>query len=311
MINFVKTKTIWFVLSGFFVVASIGTLFAWGLKFGIDFTGGTLLEVTLQEASIASQGEGAEQIKATIENITQGETKIFTGVVIQPTGEKDVIIKMRHVSNEERQQVLDALGEAYGAVTEKRFETIGPSIGKELQRKSLQAIVLVLAAIILYISWAFRKVSSGPVPSWAYGVSAIIALIHDVLIVIGMMSVLGYFFSVEVDSLFITAILTVLGFSVHDTIVVYDRIREQLKKNAGRAFDTVINASINSTLLRSINTSLTTVIVLVALLLFGGDSLKYFVLALIVGIVSGTYSSICIASPLLLYWQKLLRRKFY
>src|SRR3990167_7390278 len=300
MINFVRTKIIWFTLSGILVIASVGALFVWGLKLGIDFTGGTLIEVTFQDATFPSQGEAAENIKTTIENIQNEKAeKIFTGVVVQPSGEKDAVIKLRYVSNDERQQVLDVLGKKYGSVTEKRFETIGPSIGKELQRKSLQAILLVLVAIIIYISWAFRKVSSGPVPSWAYGVSAILALIHDVLIVIGMMSALGYFLGVEIDSLFITAILTVLGFSVHDTIVVYDRIREQLRKNLASPFHEIINASIHSTFLRSINTSLTTVIVLVALLFFGGATLKYFLLALIVGIISGTYSSICIASPLL------------
>ncbi|PIW37451.1 MAG: protein translocase subunit SecF, partial [Candidatus Kerfeldbacteria bacterium CG15_BIG_FIL_POST_REV_8_21_14_020_45_12] len=165
-----------------------------------------------------------------------------------------------------------------------------------------------LIAIILYISYAFRKVTNGPVPSWVFGIGAIVALIHDILVVVGVFVILGKFAGVQIDSLFVTALLTILGFSVHDTIVVYDRVREGLKDRAKKTFKEIVNESINTTLARSLNTSISTLLVLLALYLFGGASIQYFVLALIIGIISGTYSSIFIASPLLLLGQRLLKR---
>jgi preprotein translocase subunit SecF len=201
------------------------------------------------------------------------------------------------------------LQEKFGSINEVRFDSIGPVIGKELQRKAVIAIILVLAGIIVYLAYAFRKITGGLVSSWAFGVNAILALIHDVLITIGFFAILGYFFKVEIDTLFVTALLTVIGFSVHDTIVVFDRIREGLKKHYGEVFENIVNNSINETIVRSINTSFTTLLVLVALYIFGGETIRYFALALIFGIIVGTYSSIFVASPLLLIWYNIRRKR--
>ena len=183
-----------------------------------------------------------------------------------------------------------------------RFDSVGPVVGQELKSKAWQAIVLASICIILYIAWAFRKVSR-PVSSWKFGVTAVVTLLHDVLVVFGVFVILGELAQVEMDALFITALLTILGFSVHDTIVVFDRIRENLTRSYSDNFESCVNDSLNQTLARSINTSLTTLLVLLAILFFGGDSIKYFVLALILGIFIGTYSSIFVASQLLLVWH--------
>ena len=207
-------------------------------------------------------------------------------------------------------------------ITEEVFESIGPTIGNELKQKSIQAVGAVLIAIILYIAWAFRKVSE-PVASWKYGVAAVAALLHDVVIPTGIFVLLGEFFDVEIDILYITAILTMLGFSVHDTILVFDRTRENLARGHYRispparggdkegvgGFEEIVNISVNQTIRRSINTSATAFLALLSIYLFGGETVKYFVLALMLGIVFGTYSSIFIASPLLVVWEKWSRRR--
>lgn len=185
----------------------------------------------------------------------------------------------------------------YKTFEELKFESVGPIIGNELKQKSIFAVVIVLLAIIAYIAYAFRQVSY-PVASWKYGLCAIIALTHNLLIIVGLFSVLGHFWGIQIDAYFITAILTLLGFSIHDTIVTFDRTRENLRRRQDQTFPNLVNISINETLVRSINTSLT-LFVLLAILLFGGDSVRYFVLALFIGIIVGTYSSIFIASPLL------------
>ena len=191
-------------------------------------------------------------------------------------------------------------------IEELRFDSVGPTIGQELKNKSVTAFIIVLIAIVLYIAWAFRKVSK-PVASWKYGLSAIIALFHDVIIVLGVFAVLGEFYGVEINSAFVAAILTVLGYSVNDTIVVFDRVRENLPKSDDD-FEGTVNTSVNNTITRSINTSVTTLIVLLSILIFGGSSIKDFVLALSIGVFIGTYSSIFLASPVLVLWEKMLRR---
>ena len=190
---------------------------------------------------------------------------------------------------------------------ERRFSSIGPTIGAELKQKSVKAIIIVLLGISLYIAWAFRKVSQ-PISSWRYGVVTLIALFHDLVIPIGLFAYLGHFYGVEVGANFITALLVILGFSVHDTIVVFDRIRENLKRYSHLSFMPLVNQSIRETLVRSLNTSLTVLVTLSALYIFGGENLKYFVLALIVGIFSGTYSSVFIAAPLLITWLTFLKK---
>ena len=190
-----------------------------------------------------------------------------------------------------------------GDFTETEYTSIGPVIGQELEKSAFWQLLFVSLGIIFYIGYAFRKVTK-PVTSWRFGGAAVIALFHDLLFVLGVFSILGHFWGVEVDSLFVTAMLTVLGFSVHDTIVVFDRIRENLRLYPGHSIDYVVNHSIAQTLVRSLNTSLTVLFVLLSLLLFGGDTIKYFVLTLFIGIIVGTYSSIFIASPVLVLWQK-------
>ncbi|MCX6779510.1 MAG: protein translocase subunit SecF, partial [Candidatus Magasanikbacteria bacterium] len=233
--------------------------------------------------------------------------------VIIPTGDKGAIIKMKLIDEAKHQQVFSALKELSGSaevdsVKEKRFEMIGPTVSSDLRTKSFLAIVFVLLAIVAYIALAFRKVSR-PVSSWKFGVAAVLALLHDVIIPVGVFSALGHFMGIEVDTLFVTALLTVLGFSVHDTIVVFDRIRENLLKFPRENFDEIVNRSINQTFVRSINTSLTVLLVLLATFFFGGESVRYFVLALIVGVFFGTYSSIFIASPILVIWNRFSSKK--
>lgn len=293
--DFIRWRAIWYTLSGILVAVSIASIAVWGLRLGIDFTGGSLLEVEFSET------------RPEIDKIQQSlaPLKLEGGLFIQPSGEKGVILRFGHVDEIKHQQMIRQLGEAGGGqVSELRFETIGPTIGKELQQRSLWALIVALVFIVIYIAWAFRKVSR-PVASWKYGLTAIIALAHDAIITVGAFSLLGHFMGVEVDSLFVSALLTVIGFSVHDTIVVFDRTRENLFRHHLQPFAAIVNKSINETIVRSINTSLTTVLVLSALFLFGGDSVKYFSLALIIGIVVGTYSSIFLASPLLVEWYNL------
>ena len=191
-------------------------------------------------------------------------------------------------------------------VEELRFEAVGPSIGKELANNARTSIIIVILSIIAYVAWAFRHVSR-PVASWKYGLAAVIALVHDVIIVIGVFSVLGHFYGIEVNSAFVAALLTVLGYSVNDTIVVFDRVRERLPKSTEN-FEGTINTSLNQTIVRSINTSLTVLFALLAIIIYGGESIRYFALALFIGIFFGTYSSIFLASPLLLWFEKLKKK---
>ncbi len=214
---------------------------------------------------------------------------------------------MKNGASTGKQKILTDLG-GFEQIEEKRFESVGPVIGQELRSRSLWAIVVVLLMIILYIAYAFRKVSR-PVASWRYGLAAIIALIHDVTIPAGFFAVLGHYLGVEVGLLFVTALLTILGFSVHDTIVVFDRIRENLRKGVAGDFENTVEVSINQTISRSINTSLTVILTLLAVYLFGGETTKYFALTLIIGVFFGTYSSIFIASPLLVSWERYRQKR--
>ena len=238
----------------------------------------------------------------------------FGPVSVTPLGDKSLMLRLKELSVPDHTKLINKVNSSFGGegdsqqeIREERFTSIGPTIGAELRQKAIWAIGAVLAAIVCYIAWAFRRVSK-PVTSWQYGLTAIIALCHDVFIPIGIFTIMGHFWNIEIDTLFITAILTVLGFSVHDTIVVFDRIRENLLKS-NDLFPAVINRSVNETIARSINTSLTTLIVLTMTLVFGGASIRYFVLTLIIGIIFGTYSSIFIASPLLVTWQNIRHRR--
>ena len=221
---------------------------------------------------------------------------------------KSIFIRTSPMDQSQNNKFVSILSEKFKDVKEQEFETIGPVIGQETTWNALKAVGIASILIIFYITWSFRQVPK-PASSFKFGICAIIALIHDVLIVVGSFAIFGHFLGVEVDSLFVTAILTIIGFSVHDTIVVFDRIRENLKKMGGADFSKTFNESIMQTIDRSLNTSLTVFLVLVALLLFGGESIRWFVVALLIGITVGTYSSIFIASPLLVVWEAWDRKR--
>ncbi len=260
----------------------------------------------MSEMSFVGARPEAQAVQEALAPLNLGEVKV------QPAGDKDMYLRFKEVDEATHQEIIKTINQKFTVegqpVVEKRFESIGPIIGKELQQKSWSAIFLAVVAIIAYIAYAFRKVSK-PVASWKYGVSAVIALIHDIVIVTGIFSILGHFAGVEIDSLFITALLTILGFSVHDTIVVFDRTRENLSRHYSSDFGQVVDDSVNQTIARSINTSLTTILVLFALYFFGGQSINNFVLALIIGILFGTYSSIFVASAIVVDWNIFDRKR--
>lgn len=291
MIYIVRRRKIWFAISAFLVGASVFALIFWGLNLGIDFTGGSLLEVKFSDVR-----PSIEEIQSIASDQDLGE------VLIQPIGDKNIVLRMKSASEEEHQKLFSAISEKYQDVSEERFDSIGPVIGEELQKKSLMTIVLVIIAIALYIAFAFRKVSY-PIQSWKYGAITLLALFHDVIIPLGVFAVLGKFLHIEIGSAFVAAILTVLGYSVNDTIVVFDRVRENLMRGGGE-FEGLVEKSVNETLGRSINTTLTTLFVLFAVFFFGGETIKIFALALIVGVAAGAYSSIFVASPLLVSWYR-------
>ncbi|HRH32722.1 MAG TPA: protein translocase subunit SecF [bacterium] len=304
MYQIIAKNKIWLSISGILVATSIVMMIVWGLKLGIDFTGGSLLEVNFN---------GNRPTVTEVEN-KLADVKLQS-LTVQPVEETGMILRFQQTSEDVHQSVLKKLHEFNTpsgdknlppSVEELRFEAVGPSIGQELQKKAVSATILVLLAISLYIAWAFRKVSR-PVASWKYGMATIISLLHDVLIVLGFFAYLGHFYNVEVNTSFVAAVLTVLGFSVHDTIVVFDRIRENLPRSNDN-FAGTVNTSLNQTLTRSINTSLTVLLVLLAITVMGGASIHNFALALLIGIFFGTYSSIFLASPLLVVFENLRRK---
>lgn len=297
MYKIIQKRKIWLSISGLLVALSLAAIIAWGLNLGIDFTGGSLLEVDFESARLSTV-----EIQENLKDLELGS------LIIQPSGDNGIILRFQDISEEKHQLVLEKLNAMNGEnqVDELRFDSVGPSIGQELKRKSVLAIIIVLIAIVLYIAWTFRKVSK-PVASWKYGLTAIIALFHDVIITVGIFAVLGKFFGVEINTAFVAAILTVLGYSVNDTIVVFDRVRENLPKSE-EDFEGTINTSVNQTITRSINTSITTLFVLLSIVFFGGSTIRDFVLALSIGVFVGTYSSIFLASPILVVWEKIKNR---
>lgn len=292
----VKYRKIWYTFSTLLVLASLFSIFYFGLNFGVDFTGGRILEIEYQQSR--------PEISLIEEKISELN---LDSVSIQSMGEKGLIIRLKNINEEEHQALLKRLS-LTGSFEEIHSYFAESVIVSEFRQKSWMAIILAVVMIILYISFVFRKVSK-PVSSFKYGLMAVVALIHDVTAPIGVFAVLGKYFGVQIDILFVTAILTVLGFSVHDTIVVFDRIRENLRKNIGKDFEETVGLSINQTIVRSINTSLTVIFVLLALFFFGGETVKYFSLALVIGVFFGTYSSIFLASPLLVTLYKFQNRK--
>ncbi|MCL4418757.1 protein translocase subunit SecF [Patescibacteria group bacterium] len=292
MIDIIGKKYWYFALSLIVVIPGLVALLLFGLNLSIDFTGGSRITVSLPNRV---EKQTTEKIKGLL-------TKENLRVSVIETSDKSVFIRTNPMSQNQDNKFIDSLSREFKGAKQVQFETIGPTIGKETTANALKAVVFASILIILYITWSFRSVPK-PASSFRFGVCAIVALIHDVLVIVGIFAILGHFFKVEVDSLFVTAILTVIGFSVHDTIVVFDRIRENLRRESG-SFSKIVNDSILQTLDRSLNTSLTVLLVLFALLLFGGESIRWFVVALLIGITSGTYSSIFNASPILVVWHQ-------
>lgn len=299
--NIIQKRGIWLAISGALFVAAVASLFLWGLKFGIDFTGGSLLQVRF-----SGQQPTVVEVQTALADKSVGN---LGDLVVQPTGLTDYTIRFQESTEAAHQAVITALDklakskDKKDTVEEMQFDAVGPSIGQELKTKSATGIFWVLLFIVLYISFVFRKVSK-PVASWKYGIAALVALAHDAIITLGVFAVLGKFFNIEINTPFVAAVLTVIGYSVHDTIVVFDRIRENLPKSTSD-FEGTVNISLNQTLVRSINTSLTVLLTLLAVTLFGGVSIRSFALALTIGIFIGTYSSIFVASPILVVWEKL------
>lgn len=297
MIDIIGKKYWYLALSAVIIIPGLVSFVLFGLKLGIDFSGGTLLEYRFADDAKV----GTMALRETIKQKTEVAS-------ITKTQEGTYLVRTKPIDQAEVEQIKGNLATKFGQTEQVRFETVGPTISQELTQKAIIALAVALLAIVVYIAWAFREVPP-PAASWRFGVCAIFALFHDVLVVVGVFSLLGHFWGVEVDSLFVTALLTVVGFSVHDTIVVFDRIRENLRKFYGSPFAEIANISILQTLARSLSTSLTVILVLSALILFGGTSIKWFVAALLIGIISGTYSSIFNATPLLVIWQEKITKK--
>ncbi len=295
MLNIIKHYKFWFSVSAVLFIAGVISLSIYGLRPGLDFTGGSLAQISFKN-------------QPNIQEIKNEVSKVVDNAAVQTAGENDVIIKTKALEKDQLDKIYAGIKASQGEFVEKSYNLIGPLVSKELVWKAIWQLVLVSLGIVFYIAYAFRKITK-PITSWKFGWAAIIALLHDLVIVLGLFSILGHFAHVEVDTMFVTALLTVLGFSVHDTIVVFDRIRENLRTEAGQPIEQIVNHSINQTIVRSLNTSLTVLFVLLSLLLFGGATIKYFVLALFVGVIAGTYSSIFIASPLLVIWEKWQHRR--
>lgn len=339
-LNIIGRRHFWFAFSGVILAISIFSAPLLGLKLGMDFTGGSLLEIKFTQEISAAQIN--DVINETQNQLSQKTTSFLPYALaqnvqpsnvqpasIQPTensadlkkppidlgkavinssGPNTFIIKIKDISEENHALLLQKLKEKFGALEEIRFTTIGPTVGSTLKKKALQALGIAIIMIVLYIAFAFRNVPKHINP-WRFGACAIVALIHDVIIPFGAFVILGSFLGVELDILFITALLALIGYSINDTIVVFDRIRENLKhQKAGETFAEIANKSVNETLARSINTSLTTVLAILPLAFFGAESIKYFIIVLIIGIISGTYSSIFIASTMMVELHKRSRK---
>jgi len=289
--NFVKYRKIYFIFSGILILGSLICLVIFGLNPGIDFTGGSILEIEFKGARPSNP-----EIREKLNQFGLGE------ILIQPIGEKGVILRMKDISEETHQEILKKIKET-GELEERRFESIGPTIGRELKEKTKIVIILAFLSIVLYIALAFRKISR-PIASWKYGIASLICLFNDVFIPLGIFSILGKFYGVQITIPIICALLTVIGYSINNVVVVYDRIRENLLRAKGEVFEKTVDFAINQTLTRQINTALTTLFPLIAIFFLGGETLKYFALTLILGITDGTYSSIFLASPILVSWLK-------
>lgn len=285
--NFMKWRWLYFLISLLVIVPGFISLIIFGLKPAIDFTGGSLLEINFIEIT--------ENQELSVASLEESLDEVYELSSIQQSGENRVVLKGKHITNDLKNQALTILTNEYGEIIEERFEAVGPSLGKELLTKTLTGVIIAASLIMIYVWIQFSELK--------YGVSAILAMFHDSLILLGIFSLLGYFYGIEVDMLFVTALLTTLSFSVHDTIVVYDRIRELRGKYPRYSLVSLVNNAVTETLSRSINNSVTIIIMLAALAALGGDTIRWFAVALLIGAITGTYSSTFTAAPLLLLWE--------
>ncbi|PIS39422.1 MAG: protein translocase subunit SecF [Candidatus Nealsonbacteria bacterium CG08_land_8_20_14_0_20_38_20] len=298
MIPFLKYRKIYFVFSGILILGSLVSLIIFGLKPGIDFTGGSILELEFKDARPSNQ-----EIRERLANLPLGE------VILQPAGEKGLLLRMKDISEDVHQELLSRLNEKWG-LEQKQFELIGSTIGQELKQKTKIVIILAILSMFSYIAIAFSGVPR-PIRSWQAGAITIFILFHDVLIPLAVFSLLGKFYGIQITIPVTVALLTVVGYAINNVVVVFDRVRENLFKVSRRGFvetfEEALNSAVNQTLSRQINTSLTTLFPLIFMFFLGGETIKYFALALILGIVTGFYSSIFLATPILislLKWRK-------
>ena len=293
-IDFVSKRKIWYALSLAMLIPGIIFFMMGGLKLGLDFTGGALFELAFEKPPTVSA------VRETLQtSLPEKFSDAQVAALQDDSGQAIISVKSKPIDNLEQVKVFDALKKNHGTFQQVRVEVVGPSVGGELTQKAILSTIVVMGMIVLYISIRF---------SFDYAATGIIALAHDVMIVVGIFAMLGHFFGIEVDSLFVTAILTVAGFSIHDTIVTFDRVRENAgDMGRGKIFAEVANDSINQTLARSINTSLTVMFPLFTLTFFGGVTIKYFAMAMLIGIICGVYSSIFVASPLLVDWRAITK----
>ncbi len=292
MTKLASKRHLWYLISLLVIVPGLVSLILFGVRPGIDFTGGTLWEIQFAAPTTS------DQIEAVLAE------NGYDNTLIQRTGvstDNDFLIRMPELTEgSERKDVIEAaLTDRLGPFDEREFSTVGGAVSTEIRNRAILAVALASIAILLYMAYAFRNTQN----PFLYGICALVAMLHDVLVVVGIFSILGVVAGVEIDALFVTAMLTVIGFSVHDSIVVFDRIRENLARRVDASFEEVVNYSLAQTVVRSLNTSLTVVFTLLALVLFGGSTTRTFVFALLIGVVSGTYSSIFNASQLLVSWE--------
>lgn len=291
-LNIIPHSKLWLAISGSLTALAIAAVIAFGLNPGIDFTGGALLSVQFETA------QEQEAIRGAV-------AALGYEPVIQQADDGSTLIRVRPIDEAEHQAMLTALRSEFGPLTELRFDSVGPVVGSELKKNSLIAMILVLVLIALYIAWAFRKVSE-PVASWKYGLITLLAAFHDVIIPLGVFAVLGRIYGYQADTAFVAALLTILGYSINDTIVVFDRTRENLhrRRHQHNTFGETVNRSVNETLARSMNTTLSTLLPVIAIVIFGGESTRPFAITLLAGIAAGAYSSVFLASPLLAMSEK-------
>ena len=283
-------KRYWFFgVSLLIIIPGLIALGLGGMKPGIDFTGGSLIEVQFDSGAAPEP----QAVRQTVQAVVGEE------VIVQSAGTSGAVIKLKPIDEATQQEILAALRKEYGGVTVLQFESVGPAVGNEVAQRAAGAVALASVAIALYVTYAFRRVPN----AFRFGVAAITSLVHDVLVLLGLEALLGLFLGWEADALFLTAVLTVIGFSVHDTIVVFDRIRENQTLHRRIPFETVVNHSIVQTLDRSINTTLTVLLTLFALALFGGGTTRHFIVILLIGMFSGTYSSVFNAAAILVVWE--------